>query len=184
MRSLPDGAHLAVLRSFAACSALGSVDRGCSTSNPSGSGWSTRGDDPSTMVVTFASQGPPCEVLDSFEVDEVGTRVTITLFHGRDPDADPDHPCWSPRSDLPGGGAPRGGLRPPGPRHTHQRRGPDRRPVINRRRSLHKPRRRLATRGTARHRRGATHPRRVWGATHRGRTADRFGRRPPLSSAR
>ena len=55
-----------------------------------------RGDDPSTMLVTFASQGPPCEVLDSFEVDEGGSRVTITLFHGRDPDADPDHPCDGP----------------------------------------------------------------------------------------
>jgi hypothetical protein len=55
-----------------------------------------RGDDPRTMLVTFASQGPPCEVLDSFEVDEVGTRVTITLYHGRDPDADPDHPCDGP----------------------------------------------------------------------------------------
>jgi hypothetical protein len=55
-----------------------------------------RGDDPRTMLVTFASQGPPCEVLDSFEVDEAGTRVTITLYHGRDPDADPDHPCDGP----------------------------------------------------------------------------------------
>ena len=55
-----------------------------------------RGDDARTMLVTFASQGPPCEVLDSFEVDEVGTRVTITLYHGRDPDADPDHPCDGP----------------------------------------------------------------------------------------
>lgn len=55
-----------------------------------------RGDDSRTMLVTFASQGPPCEVLDSFEVEEVGSRVTITLYHGRDPDADPDQPCDGP----------------------------------------------------------------------------------------
>jgi hypothetical protein len=54
------------------------------------------GDDPDAMLVTFASQGPPCEVLDSFEVDEAGTTVTITLYHGRDPDADPDLPCDGP----------------------------------------------------------------------------------------
>jgi hypothetical protein len=54
------------------------------------------GDDPDAMLVTFASQGPPCEVLDSFEVVEVGTTVTITLYHGRDPDADPDLPCDGP----------------------------------------------------------------------------------------
>jgi hypothetical protein len=49
--------------------------------------------DDRTMVVTFASQGPPCEVLDRVEVDETDTRLTITLYHGRDPDADADVAC-------------------------------------------------------------------------------------------
>jgi hypothetical protein len=53
-------------------------------------------DDPRTIAVTFASQGPPCEVLDRVEVDETDTRVTITLYHGRDPEADPDEPCDGP----------------------------------------------------------------------------------------
>ncbi len=43
--------------------------------------------------MTFASQGPPCEVLDRVEVDETDTRITVTLYHGRDPEADPDEPC-------------------------------------------------------------------------------------------
>jgi hypothetical protein len=49
--------------------------------------------DEHTMLVTFASQGPPCEVLDRVEVDETDTRLTITLYHGRDPNIDPDEPC-------------------------------------------------------------------------------------------
>jgi hypothetical protein len=49
--------------------------------------------DDHTMLLTFASQGPPCEVLDHVEVDETGNRLTITLYHGRDPDADRDEPC-------------------------------------------------------------------------------------------
>jgi hypothetical protein len=49
-----------------------------------------------TMLVTFASQGPPCEVLDHVEVDETDTRLTITLHHGRDPDTDPGEPCDGP----------------------------------------------------------------------------------------
>jgi hypothetical protein len=49
--------------------------------------------DDHTMWLTFANQGPPCEVLDRYEVDEVDTRLTITLYHGRDPDADPAEPC-------------------------------------------------------------------------------------------
>ncbi len=52
--------------------------------------------DEHTMLLTFASQGPPCEVLDRVEVDETETRLTITLYHGRDPDADPDDPCEGP----------------------------------------------------------------------------------------
>jgi hypothetical protein len=52
--------------------------------------------DDHTMLLTFASQGPPCEVLDHVEVDETDTRLTITLYHGRDPDADPDEPCDGP----------------------------------------------------------------------------------------
>jgi hypothetical protein len=52
--------------------------------------------DERTMLLTFASQGPPCEVLDHVEVDETDTRLTITLYHGRDPDADPDEPCDGP----------------------------------------------------------------------------------------
>jgi hypothetical protein len=52
--------------------------------------------DDRTMLLTFASQGPPCEVLDHVEVDETDTRLTITLYHGRDPDADPDEPCDGP----------------------------------------------------------------------------------------
>jgi hypothetical protein len=52
--------------------------------------------DDHTMLVTFGSQGPPCEVLDHVEVDETDTRLTITLYHGRDPDADPDEPCDGP----------------------------------------------------------------------------------------
>ena len=53
-------------------------------------------DDDRSMLVTFASQGPPCEVLDRFEVDQTDTRLTITLYHGRDPDADPGEPCDGP----------------------------------------------------------------------------------------
>ena len=52
--------------------------------------------DDRTMLVTFASQGPPCEVLDHIEVDETYTRLTITLYHGRDPDLDPNEPCDGP----------------------------------------------------------------------------------------
>jgi hypothetical protein len=54
------------------------------------------GHEPNTMLVTFASQGPPCEVLDRVEVDETDTRVTLTLYHGRDPEADTDEPCNGP----------------------------------------------------------------------------------------
>ena len=54
------------------------------------------GDDPRAIAVAFANQGPPCEVLDHVEVDETDTRVTITLYHGRDPEADPDEPCDGP----------------------------------------------------------------------------------------
>jgi hypothetical protein len=60
-------------------------------------GWEWgRGPDDHTMRVTFASQGPPCEVLDSIEVDETEARVMITLYQGRDPDIDADHPCDGP----------------------------------------------------------------------------------------
>lgn len=52
--------------------------------------------DDRTLAVTFASQGPPCEVLDRVEVDETDTRITVTLYHGRDPDLDPDEPCDGP----------------------------------------------------------------------------------------
>jgi hypothetical protein len=48
------------------------------------------------MLLTFASQGPPCEVLDRVEVDETDTRLTITLYHGRDPDAVPDESVPDP----------------------------------------------------------------------------------------
>ena len=48
------------------------------------------------MLLTFASQGPPCEVLDRVEVDETDTRITVTLYHGRDPDLGPDEPCDGP----------------------------------------------------------------------------------------
>lgn len=54
------------------------------------------GDAPNTMTVIFASQGPPCEVLDRVEVDEAGAKPVITLYQGRDPDADPDDPCEGP----------------------------------------------------------------------------------------
>jgi hypothetical protein len=50
----------------------------------------------SDPVDTVASRASPCEVLDGFEVEEVGSRVTITLYHGRDPDTDPDQPCDGP----------------------------------------------------------------------------------------
>jgi hypothetical protein len=53
-------------------------------------------DDVHDMLVTFASQGPPCEVLDRVEVDESGTHAIVTLHQGRDPDADPDDPCDGP----------------------------------------------------------------------------------------
>jgi len=52
--------------------------------------------DARTLLVTFASQGPPCEVLDRVEVDETDTRITVTLYHGRDPAADPVEPCDGP----------------------------------------------------------------------------------------
>ena len=52
--------------------------------------------DDRTLLVTFASQGPPCEVLDRVDVDETETRVTITLYQGRDPDSDAGHPCDGP----------------------------------------------------------------------------------------
>ena len=52
--------------------------------------------DDHTMLLTFASQGPPCQVLDHVEVDQTDTRVTITLYHGRDPDLDPNEPCDGP----------------------------------------------------------------------------------------
>jgi hypothetical protein len=52
--------------------------------------------DDRTMLLTFASQGPPCEVLDRVEVDELDTRLTITLYHGRDPAVDHDEPCDGP----------------------------------------------------------------------------------------
>jgi hypothetical protein len=52
--------------------------------------------DEHTMLLTFASRGPPCEVLDHVEVDETDTRLTITLYHGRDPNTNPDQPCDGP----------------------------------------------------------------------------------------
>jgi hypothetical protein len=52
--------------------------------------------DDHTMLVTYASQGPPCEMLDRVEVDQTDIRLTITLYQGRDPDADPDGPCAGP----------------------------------------------------------------------------------------
>jgi hypothetical protein len=52
--------------------------------------------DDHTMLITYASQGPPCEVLDRVEVDQADERLTITLYQGRDPDADPDQPCDGP----------------------------------------------------------------------------------------
>lgn len=52
--------------------------------------------DARAQLETFASQGPPCEVLDRVEVDETDTQVTITLYQGRDPDSDPDQPCDGP----------------------------------------------------------------------------------------
>jgi hypothetical protein len=52
--------------------------------------------DDHTMVVTFASQGPPWGVFDHVEVGETDTGLTITLYHGPDPDADPDEPCDGP----------------------------------------------------------------------------------------
>jgi hypothetical protein len=55
-----------------------------------------RWDDDHTLLVTFASQGPPCEVLDRIEVDDTGSTATITLYQGRDPDIDPDEPCDGP----------------------------------------------------------------------------------------
>lgn len=58
--------------------------------------WAADRNDPRNMAMTFANQGPPCEVLDHFEVDETDTRVTVTLYHGRDPDADADEPCDGP----------------------------------------------------------------------------------------
>ncbi len=54
------------------------------------------GDQHHTMLLTFASQGPPCQVLDRVEVDETATGVTVTLYQGRHPDADPDEPCNGP----------------------------------------------------------------------------------------
>jgi hypothetical protein len=56
--------------------------------------------DDHTMLLTFASQGPPCEVLDHVEVDDTDTRLTITLYHGRDPDADPDETCDGPPGQV------------------------------------------------------------------------------------
>jgi hypothetical protein len=53
------------------------------------------------MYITFPSQGEPCEVLDRIEIDEAETRVTVTLYQGRDPDIAPDEPCDGPsRSHL------------------------------------------------------------------------------------
>jgi hypothetical protein len=54
------------------------------------------GDAPDTMTVIYASKGPPCEVLDRVEVDEAGAKPVITLYQGRDPDADPTDPCDGP----------------------------------------------------------------------------------------
>jgi hypothetical protein len=48
------------------------------------------------MYVTFLSKGEPCEVLDHIEIEESETRVTVTLFQGRDPALDPDEPCDGP----------------------------------------------------------------------------------------
>jgi hypothetical protein len=55
--------------------------------------------DEHTLVVAFASQGPPCEVLDHVELDETGNRMTVTLYHGRDPASDPADPCDGPPAD-------------------------------------------------------------------------------------
>jgi hypothetical protein len=52
------------------------------------------------MYVTFLSKGEPCEVLDRIEIDETETRVTVTLYQGRDPDMDPDEPCDGPLKGL------------------------------------------------------------------------------------
>jgi hypothetical protein len=52
------------------------------------------------MYITFLSQGAPCEVLDRIEIDETETRVTVTLYQGRDPDIDPDEPCDGPWQAL------------------------------------------------------------------------------------
>jgi hypothetical protein len=52
------------------------------------------------MYVTFRSQGAPCEVLDRIEIDEGETRVTVTLYQGRDPDLDRAEPCDGPWKAL------------------------------------------------------------------------------------
>ena len=52
------------------------------------------------MYVTFRSQGEPCEVLDRIEIDETETRVTVTLYQGRDTDIGPDEPCDGPWRTL------------------------------------------------------------------------------------
>jgi hypothetical protein len=52
------------------------------------------------MYVTFLSRGEPCEVLDRVEIDETETRVTVTLYQGRDPDIDPAAPCDGPLRPL------------------------------------------------------------------------------------
>jgi hypothetical protein len=52
------------------------------------------------MYVTFLSQGEPCEVLDHIDIDETPTRVTVTLYQGRDPDMDPDEACDGPYQAL------------------------------------------------------------------------------------
>jgi len=50
--------------------------------------------------ITFPSQGAPCEVLDRIEIDETESRITVTLYQGRDPDLDPDEPCDGPSQAL------------------------------------------------------------------------------------
>jgi hypothetical protein len=48
------------------------------------------------MYITFPSQGEPCEALDRIEIEETETRVTVTLYQGRDPAIAPDEPCDGP----------------------------------------------------------------------------------------
>jgi hypothetical protein len=57
-------------------------------------------DEEDTLLVTFGSQGPPCEVLGHVETEESDAGVTVTLYEGRDPEADPDEPCDGPKDRV------------------------------------------------------------------------------------